>query len=247
MIGSAVLLVEDHQRARDSDLARVLRSDGFDVTSVSTVDACLDHLAAALPMILLIDLGYADPVALDACHQVRRRHSVPIIAIADNDSPIDAITTLEMGADDHVIRPYRSSELIARMRAAVRRTRNQPAGIPMADAALAIGHVSIDPEARSVHVEGRPIQMSLKEFDLLYLLMANAGRVLSRDTIIRCVWQREPGNDTSTVDVHIKRLRQKIDVDGQPSLIVTIRGLGYKIDRAVSSSSPVGAVHQHCV
>ena len=239
MIGVPVLLFEDPERAIEGELALVLRADGFEVSSVSSVEECLHLLAAALPLILIIDLGYADSMSLDACHQVRRRYSLPIITIADTRSPIDAITTLEMGADDHLVRPYRTSELVARIRAAIRRTRHQPpgvpvAGIPVSDTALTVGHLTIDPEARSVHLAGQPIQLSLKEFDLLYILMSNAGRVLSREAIIRYVWQREPSGDSSTVDVHIKRIRHKLHADGLPDPIVTIRGLGYKIDRAES-------------
>lgn len=242
MIGNPVLLVEDGGRAHDGELARILRTDGFEVTSVSTVEDCLDQLAAGLPMVVLVDIGYADQVALEVCHQVRRQYSLAMITIADPNSPIDAVTTLEMGADDHVVRPYRTSELIARMRAAARRAHNAPVGLCATDPALIIGRVQLDPVARIVTAGGQPAPLSLKEFDLLHLLMANPGRVLSRDTIIRHVWQREPGSDTSTVDVHVKRLREKLDVAGEPSLIVTIRGLGYRVDRPASAFREGGAL-----
>ena len=143
-----------------------------------------------------------------------------------------------MGADDHLIRAYLTSELVACIRAAIRRTRHQPpsgpvAGIPISHTSLTVGHLTIDPEARSVHLAGQPIQLSLKEFDRLYILVSNAGRVLSREAIIRHVRQRELGGDSSTRCTSNASARRST-ADGHPDPIVTIRGLGYKIDRAES-------------
>lgn len=240
MIGLSVLVVEGEHRDRRGQLVHNLRSDGFRVTTASTLDTCLEQLAEANPAIVLIDVDLPDSDGLEACHQVRLRSQIPIIAIADPDSPIDAITTLELGADDHVLRPYRPSELIARIRAALRRaTPSQALSAPHSETAITIGHVTLDPAAHSVHIDGRPAQLPLKEFELLHLLMINAGRVLTREALLRRIWHREAGGDTKTLDVHIKRIRHKIDIDGgHASMIVTVRGLGYKLDPADRRREP---------
>lgn len=229
-IGCPVLVVEHDRRLRHGELANSLRSDGFRVTTASTLSDCFDQLVTTNPDIVIIDLGFPDATGLEACHQTRLRSAVPIIAIADPGSPIDAITTLELGADDHIVRPYRPSELIARMRAALRRTTGQRIEPPLIDDPITIDHVTLDPHGHTVVVAGERVHLPLKEFDLLHLLMANAGRVLSRETIIQRIWHRSGSEDTKSLDVHIKRLRQRIDRDRTDSMIITIRGAGYKIE-----------------
>jgi len=171
---------------------------------------------------------------IDVCRALRARSRVPIIVVTAKGGEIDAVDYLEAGADDYVTKPvtkpYRLRELVARMRAILRRTSALPRDDP-ADGAVVVGEVRLDPERHEVTLRGRLITMPLKEFELLELLLVNAGRVLTRDTLIDRVWGAHYVGDTKTLDVHVKRLRCKIEDDpAAPTRITTIRGLGYKFE-----------------
>jgi two-component system response regulator RegX3 len=165
---------------------------------------------------------------IDVCRQIRLRSQVPIIMVTAKGGEIDTVVGLEVGADDYVTKPYRVRELVARMRAVMRRSPSDRAG-ELTPGAIQVGDVVLDPDEHSVFVAGDRVTMPLKEFELLHLLLANAGRVLPRETLIDRVWGSDYVGDTKTLDVHIKRLRGKVEPDPR---IVTIRGLGYKYERS---------------
>ena len=169
---------------------------------------------------------------IDVCRELRRRSSVPIIMVTAKGSEIDTVVGLEVGADDYVTKPYRLRELVARMRAVLRRRAGDaPRPRRSSGDALEVGDVALDPERHEVVIRGEPVSLPLKEFELLELLLANAGRVLPRDTLIDRVWGTDYVGDTKTLDVHVKRLRAKVEPDpSSPTRIVTIRGLGYKYE-----------------
>jgi two-component system response regulator RegX3 len=162
---------------------------------------------------------------------LRKRSQVPIIMVTAKAAEIDTVVGLEVGADDYITKPYRLRELVARMRAVLRRAPLDRAG-ELTEGALTVGDVSLDPDQHEVLIRGESVSLPLKEFELLHLLLANAGRVLPRETLIDRVWGNDYVGDTKTLDVHVKRLRAKIEDDPSvPTKIVTIRGLGYKYER----------------
>jgi two-component system, OmpR family, response regulator RegX3 len=173
---------------------------------------------------------------IDVCRQLRKKTQVPIIMVTAKGAEIDTVVGLEVGADDYVTKPYRLRELVARMRAVLRRTELNGTRVDtsaLTPGLVQVGDVSLDPEEHRVSVNGQEVSLPLKEFELLHLLLANAGRVLPRDTLIDRVWGSDYVGDTKTLDVHVKRLRSKVEVDpASPTRIVTIRGLGYKYERA---------------
>ena len=167
---------------------------------------------------------------IDVCRQLRKRSQVPIIMVTAKGAEIDTVVGLEVGADDYVTKPYRLRELVARMRAVLRRAPRDRDGDASGEV-LEVGDVALDPERHEVVIRGDHVQLPLKEFELLELLLDNAGRVLTRETLIDRVWGSDYVGDTKTLDVHIKRLRSKVEDDpSSPSRIVTIRGLGYKFE-----------------
>ncbi len=176
-------------------------------------------------------------IGLDVCREIRSKSNVPIIMVTAKGAEIDTVVGLEVGADDYVTKPYRMRELVARMRAVLRR---RPDDVPEeielksgGDDVVVVGDVSLDHQRHEVTVRGEPVRLPLKEFELLALLLENAGRVLTRDTLIDRVWGHDYVGDTKTLDVHIKRLRSKVEDDpSEPTRIVTIRGLGYKYENA---------------
>jgi two-component system response regulator RegX3 len=171
---------------------------------------------------------------IDVCRQLRKKTQVPIIMVTAKGAEIDTVVGLEVGADDYITKPYRMRELVARMRAVLRRVPNEAtAGMTDLDGnTLMVGEVVLDPDQHKVVVNGAEVAMPLKEFELLHILLANAGRVLPRETLIDRVWGTDYVGDTKTLDVHIKRLRAKVEDDpASPTRIVTIRGLGYKFER----------------
>jgi two-component system response regulator RegX3 len=169
----------------------------------------------------------------DVCREIRKHSMVPIIMVSAKGTELDTVVGLEVGADDYVVKPYRMRELTARIRAALRRTLPADSGSITSDSAVVVGDVSIDPERHVVVIRGDQTKLPLKEFELLYVLMANAGRVMTREQLIDRVWGSDYYGDTKTLDVHIKRLRSKVESDpAAPRSIVTIRGLGYKFERA---------------
>jgi two-component system response regulator RegX3 len=191
----------------------------------------LEQFDAVKPDLVLLDVMLPRLSGIDVCRQLRKRTQVPIIMVTAKSEEIDTVVGLEVGADDYVTKPYRLRELVARMRAVLRRAPGDQAG-ELGPAAVTVGEVSLDPDEHVVTVDGERVSLPLKEFELLHVLLANAGRVLPRETLIDRVWGSDYVGDTKTLDVHVKRLRSKLEPDpAHPSRIVTIRGLGYKYQR----------------
>ncbi len=226
---TSVLIVEDEESLADP-LAFLLRKEGFEATVVTDGPSALAEFERSGADIVLLDLMLPGMSGTDVCKQLRARSSVPVIMVTARDSEIDKVVGLELGADDYVTKPYSARELIARIRAVLRRgTDVEDAGI--ADGVLEAGPVRMDVERHVVSVNGEPITLPLKEFDLLEYLMRNSGRVLTRGQLIDRVWGADYVGDTKTLDVHVKRLRSKIEADpANPVRLVTVRGLGYKLE-----------------
>ncbi|MEW6152769.1 MAG: response regulator transcription factor [Actinomycetota bacterium] len=225
-----VLVVEDEESFVDA-LTVGLKREGFRVVVARDGAEALVLFDAVKPDVLLLDVMLPRVSGLDVCREVRARSKVPIIMVSAKTSEIDTVVGLEVGADDYVPKPYRLRELVARMRAALRRAPRPEE--PTEGPVLAVGDVVLDPARHEVSVRGNPVSLPLKEFELLELLLENAGRVLTRDTLIDRVWGHDYVGDTKTLDVHVKRLRAKIEDDpSAPTRITTIRGLGYKYEAA---------------
>ena len=225
---SRVLVVEDEESFSDA-LSYMLRKEGFEVSVASTGPAALTEFDRAGADIVLLDLMLPEMSGTEVCRQLRQRSHVPIIMVTARDSEIDKVVGLEIGADDYVTKPYSPRELVARIRAVLRRQSAEAAesGGPT----LAAGPVRMDIERHVVTVDGGPVQLPLKEFELLELLLRNAGRVLTRGQLIDRVWGADYVGDTKTLDVHVKRLRSKVEPEpSAPRFIVTVRGLGYKFE-----------------
>lgn len=228
---STVLLVEDEEAFVDA-LSVGLRREGFRVEVARDGTEALDRFDHVAPDLVLLDVMLPGVSGLDVCRELRRRSSVPIIMVTAKASEIDTVVGLEMGADDYVSKPYRTRELVARMRAVLRRrsTADADADGDVGDVEVVrVGDVELDTASHEVRVRGELVALPLKEFELLALLMENAGRVLERSTLIDRVWGSDYVGATKTLDVHVKRLRAKVEEDpSNPVRIVTIRGLGYK-------------------
>ena len=227
---STVLVVEDEESFVEA-LTIGLRREGFHVQVARDGAQALDMFDAVHPDLVLLDVMLPKVSGIDVCRQLRKKSQVPIIMVTAKGAEIDTVVGLEVGADDYVTKPYRLRELVARMRAVLRRA---PRGADGGgeDGVLEVGDVRLDPR-HEVVIRGEEVQLPLKEFELLELLLDNAGRVLTRDTLIDRVWGADYVGDTKTLDVHVKRLRSKVEDDpSSPSRIVTIRGLGYKYDSA---------------
>lgn len=221
-----ILVVEDEESYRDP-LAYLLRKEGFDVSLAADGLAALDEFDRGGADLVLLDLMLPGMSGTDVCRTLRARSQVPVIMLTAKDSEIDKVVGLEIGADDYVTKPYSSRELLARIRAVLRRQVEAPAA---SDASIEVGGVALDPERHTVEVDGEPTAFPLKEFELLEVLMRNAGRVLTRGQLIDRVWGSDYVGDTKTLDVHVKRIRAKIEPDpANPARLVTVRGLGYKI------------------
>ncbi len=226
---TSVLIVEDEESLADP-LAFLLRKEGFEATVVADGPSALAEFDRAGADIVLLDLMLPGMSGTDVCKQLRARSSVPVIMVTARDSEIDKVVGLELGADDYVTKPYSARELIARIRAVLRRG-GEPDDAALYDGVLEAGPVRMDVERHVVSVNGEPITLPLKEFDLLEYLMRNSGRVLTRGQLIDRVWGADYVGDTKTLDVHVKRLRSKIESDpANPVHLVTVRGLGYKLE-----------------
>ena len=238
MTGSVqVLIVEDEESFIEA-LTVGLTREGFTVNVARDGKEALDMFNAYSPDIVLLDVMLPLVSGVDVCRQIRARSQVPIIMVTAKGEEIDAVVGLEVGADDYVTKPYRLRELISRMRSLLRRTRWTAESDTFRGDVIEVGDVAVDPERHEVLVRGKQIELPLKEFDLLELLLTNAGRVLTRDALIDQVWGSDYVGDTKTLDVHVKRLRSKIEDDpSNPCRIVTIRGLGYKYATGVPSES----------
>jgi two-component system response regulator RegX3 len=229
---TSVLVVEDEDSFIDA-LTLGLTREGFKVSVARDGAEALDMFDEVQPDLVLLDVMLPKVSGLDVCRELRSRSSVPIIMVTAKGAEIDTVVGLEVGADDYVTKPYRLRELVARMRAVLRRRASEdPAPeSPLADEAVEVGDVRVDHERHEVLIRGDDVRLPLKEFELLALLLENAGRVLTRETLIDRVWGADYVGDTKTLDVHIKRLRSKVELDpANPSRIVTIRGLGYKYE-----------------
>jgi two-component system, OmpR family, response regulator RegX3 len=233
MASQTVLLVEDEESFVDA-LTVGLRKEGFRVEVARDGLEALSMFDTVKPDIVLLDVMLPKLSGIDVCRQLRKRTQVPIIMVTAKGAEIDTVVGLEVGADDYISKPYRMRELIARMRAILRRSlpERATATAELDGSSVIVGAIALDPEQHRVLVDGVDVSMPLKEFELLHLLLVNAGRVLPRETLIDRVWGTDYVGDTKTLDVHIKRLRAKIEPDpSQPTRIVTIRGLGYKFER----------------
>ncbi|MBD8505944.1 response regulator transcription factor [Hoyosella sp. G463] len=224
-----VLIVEDEESLADP-LAFLLRKEGFEVTIATDGPAALDTFDDDGADIVLLDIMLPGMSGTEVCKQLRSRSAVPVIMVTARDSEIDKVVGLEIGADDYVTKPYSSRELIARIRAVLRRGAEPEAELA-SDTVLEAGPVRMDVERHIVQVSGDTITLPLKEFDLLEYLLRNSGRVLTRGQLIDRVWGADYVGDTKTLDVHVKRLRSKIEQDpAKPRHLVTVRGLGYKLE-----------------
>jgi two-component system, OmpR family, response regulator RegX3 len=234
MSDPVVLVVEDEASFVEA-LTIGLRREGFEVAvAVDGVEA-LERFDEIAPDLVLLDVMLPKVSGIDVCRQLRKRSQVPIIMVTAKGAEIDTVVGLEVGADDYVTKPYRLRELVARMRAVLRRAELNGGGraAALTPGMIEVGDVRLDPEEHRVSVNGASLNLPLKEFELLHLLLANAGRVLPRETLIDRVWGNDYVGDTKTLDVHVKRLRSKIEPDpAAPTRIITIRGLGYKYERA---------------
>jgi two-component system response regulator RegX3 len=227
-----ILVVDDEQSYRDA-LSVALQREGFLVETAADGIEAVAKFDATKPALVLLDVMLPRMSGVDVCRELRSRSRVPIIMVTAKTSEIDAVVGLEVGADDYVSKPFRLRELVARVRAALRRSPVVDDDLGSRADVLEVGDVRLDVGRHEVLVRGEPVPLPLKEFELLEILMANAGRVLTRDVLIDRVWGPNYYGDTKTLDVHIKRLRSKVEPDpATPEMIVTVRGVGYRYERA---------------
>jgi two-component system response regulator RegX3 len=223
-----VLVVEDEESFSDA-LSYMLRREGFDAVVAGTGPDALAEFDRGGADIVLLDLMLPGLPGTEVCRALRARSSVPIIMLTAKDAEIDKVVGLELGADDYVTKPYSARELVARIRAVLRRRGD--AAEPQPEGVLEAGPVRMDVDRHVVEVDGEVVAMPLKEFDLLEFLLRNTGRVLTRHQLIDRVWGADYVGDTKTLDVHVKRLRAKLEPDpANPKYLLTVRGLGYKLE-----------------
>jgi two-component system response regulator RegX3 len=225
-----ILLVEDEESYRDP-LSYQLIKDGYEVTTAATGPEALAAYDRGGADLVLLDLMLPGLSGTEVCRALRARGDVPVIMLTAKDGEIDKVVGLEIGADDYVTKPYSYRELVARVRAVLRRrTGTVEVDDDLDDGTLEVGRVRMDVDRHTVDVDGEQVPLPLKEFELLELLLRNAGRVLTRAQLIDRVWGSDYVGDTKTLDVHVKRVRAKIEPDpANPRLLLTIRGLGYKL------------------
>ena len=240
---SARVLVVDDVMPNVKLLAAKLTREYFDVLTAYNGQQALELVKAESPDIVLLDVMLPKLTGLDVCRSIRAKSAVPIIMVTAKSTEIDTVVGLEIGADDYVAKPYRLRELISRIRAVLRRSSlaeeerlrslqiEEEFNEGTESAAITVGDVRLDPERHECIVRGVEIRLPLKEFELLLLLISNAGRVVTRERLIERVWGYDYVGDTKTLDVHIKRLRSRVESDpANPVLITTIRGLGYRFE-----------------
>lgn len=222
-----ILIVED-EAALSEPLAYLLGREGYETVVAADGFAALAEFDRDGADLVLLDLMLPGLSGTEVCRELRQRSAVPIIMLTAKDSEVDIVVGLELGADDYVTKPYSTRELLARIRAVLRRQSDAGA---FDDAVLNAGPVRMDVEKHQVTVDGAVVGMPLKEFELLELLLRNAGRVLTRGQLIDRVWGADYFGDTKTLDVHVKRIRSKIEPDpSNPRMLVTVRGLGYRFE-----------------
>lgn len=227
-----ILIVED-ERSYAEPLTYQLKREGYEVVAVATGPEALSAFDRGGIDLVLLDLMLPGLSGTEVCRELRTRSNVPVIMLTAKDTEIDKVVGLEIGADDYVTKPYSFRELLARMRAVLRR-RGEPAdpgqGNGLVEDVLSAGEVRMDVDAHEVTIRGDEVRLPLKEFELLEFLLRNAGRVMTRAQLISRVWGADYVGDTKTLDVHVKRLRTKVEVDpGNPEFLLTVRGLGYKV------------------
>lgn len=224
-----ILVVEDEESYR-APLTYQLKKEGYEVMSATTGDEGLDIFRRSGADLVLLDLMLPGMSGTDVCHEIRRESSVPIIMVTAKDSEIDKVLGLEFGADDYVTKPYSSRELIARIRAVLRR-HHVDADELVDETVLNTSRIMMDIDRHRVEIDGETVSFPLREFELLEVLLRNAGRVMTRSQLIDRVWGADYVGDTKTLDVHIKRLRAKVEKDpASPATIITVRGLGYRLE-----------------
>jgi DNA-binding response OmpR family regulator len=223
-----VLLVDDEESIT-APLVEALAREGFDATVAGTAAEALEQARADEPDLVLLDLMLPDGSGLDVCRELRRDSRVPIIMVTARGEEADRIVGLELGADDYVTKPFSAREVVARMRAVLRRT--EPAEPEAAaDGAVVVGDLRVDPARRTAALGGQELELSRKEFDLLHLLATEAGRVVTRERILRDVWETEWLGSTKTLDVHVSGLRRKLGDDpAAPRWLHTVRGVGFRL------------------
>jgi len=225
-----ILVVEDDRQARET-LVFALEHEGYEVIEAADGEEALAKLAASTPDLVLLDLMLPRVDGLDVCKRAREMSSVPIIMLTARNEEIDKVLGLEVGADDYVTKPYGTRELLARIRANLRRAREMARQVPETDEVV-VGSISITPSKREVLVRGEAVYLTPKEFDLLYMLAKNADRVLTRGELLSEVWGYE-GMDTRSLDVHVGRLRAKLEENpAEPKIILTARSVGYRMVRS---------------
>jgi len=222
-----LLVVEDEESFSDA-LSHMLRREGYDVTIARTGPEALTQFERHGADLVLLDLMLPGLSGTEVCRRLRQVSSVPVIMLTARDSEVDKVVGLELGADDYVTKPFSARELVARIKAVLRRHGDAEELLPPT---LEAGPVRMDVDRHIVTVRGAPVTLPLKEFELLELLLRNAGRVLTRGQLIDRVWGADYVGDTKTLDVHVKRLRGKVEEHpGDPRLLITVRGLGYKLE-----------------
>jgi len=222
-----VLIVEDEESYSDA-LSYMLGKEGFEVAVAATGPDALTEFDRSGADIVLLDLMLPGLPGTEVCRQIRQTSNVPVIMVSAKDDEVDKVVGLELGADDYVTKPYSPRELVARIRAVLRRGGGEA---DLAPAILEAGPVRMDVERHVVSVHGEPTRLPLKEFELLEMFLRNPGRVLTRGQLIDRVWGSDYVGDTKTLDVHVKRLRAKLETEpSHPTMLVTVRGLGYKLD-----------------
>ncbi|MBW4032699.1 MAG: response regulator transcription factor [Acidobacteria bacterium] len=222
-----ILIVED-EPSLSEPLSFLLRREGYDTEIAADGREALAAFDRDAADLVLLDLMLPGLSGTEVCRELRTRSAVPIIMLTAKDSEVDIVVGLELGADDYMTKPYSTRELLARIRAVLRRRVDVD---DVDDAVLEVGPVRMDVDRHAVSVGGGEVAMPLKEFELLELLLRNAGRVLTRGQLIDRVWGADYFGDTKTLDVHIKRIRSKIEDDpSQPTMLLTVRGLGYRFE-----------------
>jgi two-component system, OmpR family, response regulator RegX3 len=227
-----VLVVDDEEAFVDA-LTITLTREQHETVVARTGPEALASFERERPDVVLLDVMLPGVSGIEVCRQIRKVSDVPIIMVTARAEEVDAVVGLEVGADDYISKPYRARELLARMNAVVRRRTTEASDLGESSSAIALGELTIDPESHEVRLGGELVHLPLKEFELLFALVSNAGRVLTRGVLIDRVWGYDYVGAGKTLDVHIKRLRHKLEADpANPTRIITVRGVGYKVERS---------------
>jgi len=231
-----LLLVEDDETLREA-LSYLLRREGYQVVEASDGLSALAAFEAKVPDLVLLDLMIPDPNGIEVCRRIRLTSEVPVIMLTAKDSKADVVLGLEVGADDYVTKPYSTPELLARIRGALRRSKGWVDREK--SATLAYAGLTMDLDQHKVWVDGEPIKMPLREHAILEMLLEHPGRVITRETLLNRLWGKDYYGDSKTLDVHIRRLRSRIEADpGKPTRVVTVRGLGFRLGDGDGDPAP---------